>query len=131
MINAKCLNCLCNYCSKYYCAYSKTRCHICVERDMNKTLDCDFFENKKVKPKRIKIKLLRKSHNDEILQKLDYIISNMGIPKIEYERVGTYAVMFDNFEMYRGSYNNAVAFIEKNQHEFSKELRLKQIVIDI
>lgn len=127
----KCYNCICNACTKFRCPYPHKRCRICTTLEFKRIYDCDYFENRHTAPRRYRIKRKGKHSTDALNAKLDYLIASLGLIEPVLESAGTYAVLYDGMELFRGSKNESVTYISKMRNAFSKPLKLKKVEIKL
>ena len=128
----RCVNCLCRCCSKHYCPYILSRCKICLNNDFRLNIDCDWFENVKIAPKRLKVNYRSSKAKDNINVKLDYIIENMGLVTPYVEKLGTYDVIYKKICLARfDCRSDAELFVKKYQSELREDLKIIKVHINI
>ncbi len=98
---------------------------------MRKIYDCDWFESRYTAPKRFRIRRKSKPAQDAINAKLDLLLSSLGlmIPKLSH--TGTYAVYYEEMSLFRGSYEEALAYMENMGRFFSRPLRMERLAISL
>lgn len=86
----RCMYCICEACTGFMCPwvpehqrtdtdgnqFSSRRCHICLNRNFKKIVDCDFYTSYKRQKFYLPKKYLRqKTRFDELSEKLDLILN--------------------------------------------------------
>ena len=132
MLIDRCVNCLCRCCSKFNCPYVESRCLVCINNNFKINIDCDWFQNKKIAPKRFKIIRKGSKFKDSINVKLDYIIQNMGLVTPVVDKLGTFDVIYNTICLGRFySYSDVELFISKMQPRLKDKLQVVSVQIKL